>query len=183
MKLRYPKTPWVTLAAPGAVRTLRRSSAIGAAVTTLAVVMAGLPGLAQADVPTTTTFTFSGALTGTLHMPNGPCAGSGGQFSFDGKKLKGSKAKSWTLNVNSPSSNGGSWTKFSLSSDDAPGASVVLQGKISTKDYDWITKSGRITTARNSGSLSVTLVPDHSLSGAPGVGTVHLSGSWGCTSS
>ena len=116
-----------------------------------------------------------------MSIANGLCSGSGGQFTFLGTKLKGVNAHIWTVDVNAPSSEGGTWKSFRPSASGVSDVSVVLQGQMKTKDYYWITKSGEITTAKSSGNVNVVLGPDHSLAGLPGKGTIHLTGSWGCT--
>ena len=163
-------------------RWLPRTVGLSVALASGAVAMAELPLVAQASVPAETTFTFSGAVSGTLDMSNGSCTGSGGQFEFDGRTLRGSKARTWTVSVNTPSSKGGRWKKLTPNAAGVTTVSVVVQGQTTSKNYDWISKSGTITTSRSAGSINVTLGPDHSLSGVPGTGTVHLTGSWGCTS-
>jgi hypothetical protein len=145
------------------------------------VMIVGLPLEAHATEPALTTFSFSGAVNGTLTTTNGTCSGSGGQYQFDGKMLKGSRANMWTVNVNTPSAKGGTWKKLPHNVAGVANVSVVLQGHTPSKDYDWITKSGEITTSRTGGNVNVILGPDHSLSGVPGNGMVHLMGSWGCT--
>jgi hypothetical protein len=145
------------------------------------VAMIVLSSEAHAAEPAVTTFSFSGAVSGTLTTADGTCSGSGGQYQFDGKLLKGSRATMWTVNVNTPSAKGGTWKKFPHNVAGVTNVSVVLQGHTPSKDYDWITKSGEITTSRTGGYINVILGPYHSLSGVPGNGTVHLTGSWGCT--
>jgi hypothetical protein len=157
-----------------------RGVRVSAAAASGALVVLGWPLLAQAAAPTMATFTFSGAVRGTVHLPDGICAGSGGQFKITGRTLMGFKAKRWTLNVNSPTAKGGTWKKFTPNALGSVAVSVVLQGQASAKVFDWITRSGRLTTSKSSGSLNVVLGPDHSLSGVPGSGTVHVTGSWGC---
>jgi hypothetical protein len=46
--------------------------------------------------------------------------------------------------------------------------------------YYWASKSGKLTTTKKSGNMSVNLVPDHALVGKPGKGDIHITGSWGC---
>ncbi len=164
-------------------RGLRRLVGLGGVAAAGALVIGGLPLAKQAAAnPATTTFTFSGTVNGTLHMADVACGGTGGQFKFEGKWLKGSKASTWTVNVNTPSTKGGTWERFTPNAAGVIAVSVVLQSHSSSREYDWITKSGKITTSSSGGAVDVTLDPDHSLSGAPGSGTVHLSGSWGCIS-
>ena len=175
--------PASTLVAPGqrpSSRSLRRRAGLGAAAAG-AIVMVGLPVAAQAAAPATTTFTFSGPVSGTLHRADGACGGTGGQFEFDGKLLKGSKASTWTVNVNAPSTKGGTWKRFAPNAAGLTDVSVVVQGHTSVKEFDWISRSGEISTSSIGGTVNVMLGPDHSLSGAPGHGIVHLTGSWGCT--
>ncbi len=159
-----------------------RGAALCAVLIAATCAFVGGAGSVGASIPTNSTFTFSGALRGTVTLPNGLCSGSGGQFSFLGSKLKGVGAHIWTVDVNAPSSNGGTWKKFTSNVSGGSTVSVVLQAQTSSRDYYWITKSGRVTTAKSSGSVHVVLGPDHSLAGLPGKGTITLIGSWGCTS-
>lgn len=162
-------------------RTLKRACLMAVAVGVLAV-----PAVAQASTsPSTTTFKFSGAVQGTLAQSNSPCdsvGGSGGQFEFS-SKLRGSSSDEWTVNVNNlgKQKNGGTFKKFGGLTGN--GVSVVLQSSNGTTDYYWATKSGVLTITPTSGSLNVVLVPDHSFSGKPGKGAIHLTGSWGCVAS
>jgi hypothetical protein len=162
-------------------RRRRRVVSVSVALASGVGMIVGLPLEAHATEPAVTTFSFSGAVSGTLTMANRTCTGSGGQYEFDGKMLKGSRASMWTVNVNTPSAKGGTWKKFPHNVVGVTNVSVVLQAHTSSKDYDWITKSGEITTSRTGGNVNVILGPDHSLSGVPGNGMVHLIGSWGCT--
>ena len=161
-------------------RRLRRVVGLPVAAAGFVMIVC-LPLAAGAADPTVSSFSFSGAVSGTLTTTNGTCTGSGGQYEFDRKVLKGSRATMWTINVNTPSAKGGTWKKFTHNGAGVPDVSVVVQGHTPSKDYDWITKSGEITTSRTGGNINVMLGPDHSLSGVPGNGTVHLTGSWGCT--
>jgi hypothetical protein len=169
-----------TVGSPTPGRRRRRIVRVPVAVASGVVMIVGLPLEAHAAEPSVISFSFSGAVSGTLTSADGTCSGSGGQYQFDGKMLKGSRATMWTVNVNTPSAKGGTWTKFTHNGAGVPDVSVVVQGHTSSKDYDWITKSGEITTSKTGGNINVVLGPDHSLTGAPGSGTVHLKGSWGC---
>lgn len=181
--MRLPPTTvsLTTVGSATAGRRRRRVVRMPFAVVSGVVMIVGLPLEAHATEPAVTTFSFSGAVSGTLTTANGTCSGSGGQYEFDGKMLKGSRASMWTVNVNTPSSKGGTWKRFTHNVDGVTDVSVVVQGHTASKDYDWITKSGEITTSRTGGNINVMLGPDHSLSGVPGNGTVHVTGSWGCT--
>jgi hypothetical protein len=185
----YSRIPREPAGPSRARRGPRRTAWLSAALASGLMVALGYPlaaeGVASAwaassTSPSTTTFTFSGAVRGTVHMPNGTCAGSGGQFRIAGRMLKGVKAERWILNVNSPSARGGTWKRFTANASGSVAVSVVLQGETATRDSDWITRSGTMSTAKSSGSLDVDLGPDHSLSGVPGRGTVHVTGSWAC---
>jgi hypothetical protein len=158
---------------------------IGTGVATIAlgaVALAGLPtGAGASTPPNSAHFTFSGVLKGTLH--GDPCSGTptlGGQFEFDASKLKGSTADTWTVNVNIGKDKVGTFTHIKPNPVGVTPASVVLLGQAATKEYDWITTSGTITTTRTSGSVKVTLGPDHTFAGVPGKGPVKITGSWNC---
>jgi hypothetical protein len=168
------------------VRFLRVS--LGAALGIGAMVLAAVPMGAQAATPPTkTTFTFTGALSGTWSQANSPCdevSGSGGQFEFEQNKLKGSSDSEWTVNVNALSAKkqGGTYTKFGGITGN--GASVVFEGTNGKQAVYWASKSGTMTTSPTGGSVSVNLVPDTSaFSGKPGKGDIKITGSWGCDAS
>jgi hypothetical protein len=117
--------------------------------------------------------------------------GCGGQVAGYGANLtipaafKGSPAKEWILNVNTPSGGkkGGTFTDFKRGANGLAPASVVLQGETSSKLYNWISTSGKVTTAPTSGRLNVTFGPDvGAATGVVGKGTIHVSGSWSCPS-
>jgi hypothetical protein len=165
------------------VRLLRVS--LGAALGIGGMVLAAVPiGAQAATPPANTTFTFTGALSGTWSMPNSPCdevSGSGGEFEFDQNKLKGSSDSEWTVNVNAlgAKKQGGTFTKFGGITGN--GASVVFEGTNGKQAVYWASKSGKMTTSPTGGSLSVNLVPDTSaFSGKPGKGDIKITGSWGC---
>ena len=73
---------------------------------------------------------------------------------------------------------GGTYTKFGGLTGN--GISIVFDGSNGKTAYYWASKSGKLTTTKKSGSLSVNLVPDRGLVGKPGKGNIHISGSWGC---
>lgn len=175
-----PGAAAVSVAAVGAVVAV---AAVTAGVMTASLVLGGLPA-AQAATAGTTTFTFSGSLQGTLKQANSACnevGGYGGQFEFDGNRLKGSSADTWTVNVNALNGrkNGGTYKEFGGLTGN--GVSIVLDGSNGKTAYYWASKSGTLTTGKTGGKLSVDLVPDRSLVGKPGKGDVHLTGSWGCS--
>ena len=166
----------------------RRRVHLGALVGLGTMVVGGLPLAAQAATPPAkTTFTFSGALSGTWSQANSPCdevGHSGGMFQFDQNKLKGSSDTQWTVNVNALSAKkqGGTFTKFGGLTGN--GASVVFEGTNGKQAVYWASKSGTLTTSPTGGSLSVNLVPDTSaFAGKPGKGDIKIKGSWGCTTS
>jgi hypothetical protein len=139
-----------------------------------ALVICGLPSVAEAAAPTTSTFTLTGSVSGTLTMANGPCdeiGGYGGEFAYY-QKLSGSSAenaKNWTVNVNALGhKKGGTFTKMGGLLGN--GVSIVLSGSNGKK----------IVTTTTSGTANVQLVPDKSFTGKPGKGDIHITGSWGC---
>jgi hypothetical protein len=157
--------------------------ALGAVVAAGTLALCGGPVVAQAATPPSqTTFHFSGPVQGTLTQSNSDCnqVGSyGGQFEFY-SKLKGSSNDEWVVNVNNlgKQKNGGTFKKFGGLLGN--GVSIVLEGSNGKTAYYWASKSGTLTISSTSGTVSVVLVPDQSLSGKPGKGTIHLTGSWGC---
>jgi|SRR5580698_2104616 hypothetical protein len=159
--------------------TVLSTAVLSTAVMTTAV----LTTVAGASGPSATSFTASGAISGKFHSPNEPCdevGAFGGQFTFS-QKVKGSNATEWTVDVNDlGKKKGGTFKKFGGLFGN--GVSVVLQGSNGKVEYNWVSKSGALTTADTSGHLKVTLGPDETFTGKPGKGTVHLSGSWGCDS-
>jgi hypothetical protein len=146
-----------------------------------------MPVVAQAAAPNKTTFTFTGAVKGTMSQANSDCnevGGYGGEFEFDTNKpqLKGSSNNSWTVNVNALNGKkkGGTYKKFGGLIGN--GVSIVLDGSNGKQGYYWASKSGTLTTSPTGGSLNVKLVPDKgALSGKPGKGDISIKGSWGCT--
>jgi hypothetical protein len=149
-----------------------------------ALVICGLPSVAGAAAPTTSTFTLTGSVSGTLTMANGPCdeiGGYGGEFAYY-QKLSGSSAenaKNWTVNVNALGhKKGGTFTKMGGLLGN--GVSIVLSGSNGKQDYLWASKSGKIVTTTTSGTANVLLVPDRSFTGKPGKGNIQIKGSWGC---
>lgn len=171
---------------PAVARVVRFLAGTGVVAATVALAVCSLPFAASAAPPSHTSFTFSGTVHGTLTQANGPCSEIGtygGQFEFF-DKLKGSKDKEWTVNVNNVGKFdkvGGTFKKFTGLTGN--GVSVVLSGSNGTTDYYWISKSGSISLSATSGKIHVKLVPDQSFTGKPGKGTIELTGSWGCTAS
>jgi hypothetical protein len=166
--------------------SIRRPLGVVAVVAASALVIVGVPVIAEAaSTPTQTTFVFSGAVQGTLTQSDGSCTqigGYGGTFDF-ASPLKGSKNIEWTVNVNNlgKQKHGGTFKKFTGLLGN--GVSIVLQGSNGKTDYFWITKSGTLTITPTSGHLKVVLGPDQAVSGKPGKGTIYLTGSWGCIAS
>ena len=163
---------------PGASHQ-RSVGAVFAAACGLALL--ALPATASAaPAAGSASFTFSGAVRGTLSEPNPSCSeigGYGGQFSLTGK-LKGSPAGEWNVNVNALGhKSGGTFKKFGGLTGN--GVSIVLNSSGSTAYY-WISKTGTLTTSATAGKVDVVLGPDQSFVGKPGKGTIHLKGSWGC---
>ena len=175
----------------GRVRRVTSGTAAGAgAIVLLTMPMGAQGGQGATSVTTasntsaTTTFTFAGAVEGTLTQPDLECngvGGYGGMFEFEANRLKGSSDSSWVVNVNNLGAkrNGGTFTNFGGITGN--GVSIVLQGSNGKTDYFWASKSGKVTISPSGGSLKVVLVPDRGVSGKPGKGTIHLTGSWGCT--
>jgi hypothetical protein len=180
---RHAGSPEPSIDLPVTRRRARRLVAPVAAATAGVVCLLGVPAVAQAASPSTTTFTFSGTVSGTLSQANTGCneVGTyGGQFTFY-TALKGSKAKEWTVNVNNlgkDNKKGGTFKKFTGLTGN--GVSIVLEGVVGNTAYYWASKSGTLKLSATSGSLSVALVPDQSFSGKPGKGNIHITGSWGC---
>jgi hypothetical protein len=163
---------------------LRAGVALGLGAAGL-LALGALPVGAGAAAPAKTTFTLTGSVSGKFSMSNGPCSeigGYGGQFDFYDKAIKGATngANEWVVNVNALNGkkNGGTYTKFGGLTGN--GVSVVFDGSNGKTAYYWASKSGKLTTTKTSGSLSVNLVPDQSFVGKPGKGDIHISGSWGC---
>ena len=168
---------------PDSARNSHRWVGLGAMVVAGALTTFWGPAVAQAaPPPSKTTFTFSGALQGTLSSSNEGCTevgGYGGEFEFYAR-LKGSSSTEWTVNVNALNGKkaGGTYKKFGGLIGN--GVSIVFDGSNGKTTYYWASKSGTLTTSLTGGSLSVVLVPDQSFVGKPGKGTVHVTGSWGC---
>lgn len=159
----------------------RTGIALGAAISISALSAAVAVSAAAVAPAHSARFTFSGSLRGTLH--GDPCGGTptlGGQFEFDASTLKGSKADTWTVNVNIGTAKAGTYKNIRPNSVGVAPASVVLLGQTASKEYDWLSTSGPITTTKTAGSVNVTLGPDRTFSGVPGKGIVHISGSWNC---
>jgi hypothetical protein len=138
----------------------------------------GVPALAHATrTVSRQSFTFSGAVAGTLKGDcGGPMAGYGGSLTISGS-LKGSPANEWILNVNTPlgGKKGGTFRDFKRGTNGLAPASIVLQGETSKSRYNWISISGSVTTTPTSGHLQVTFGPDvGAATGVVGKGTIHL---------
>ena len=163
-------------------RRLRRCVFLSAG----ALALLGVPALAQAALaPHTQSFTFSGAVTGTLKGGCGsPTGGYGGDLAMPGS-LKGSPASLWLMSVNTPlgGKNGGTFKDFKRGADGMAPSSIVLQGRASPRVYNWISTTGVVTTTSTSGHLHVTFGPDVGVgTGLVGKGTIRITGSWNCPS-
>jgi hypothetical protein len=174
----------------GAVARVRALRGVSLAVSLVlgAMVLGAVPMGGQAAAPAAkTTFTFTGALSGTWSQANNPCdevGHSGGMFQFDQNKLKGSSDTQWTVSVNALKAKAQGGTYKSLTGLTGNGASIVFEGTNGKQAVYWASKSGTLTTSPTGGSLSVNLVPDTStFVGKPGKGDIKITGSWGCEAS
>lgn len=166
----------------GQPRRWRQLVHLGAAVSAAALTFTSLAGPATAAG--LASFTFSGAVNGTLRISEPPCSevgGYGGQLGLYGS-LKGSSIRQWQVDVNALKA--GTYKSFKRGRNGVASASIVLSGATSTTDYWWISTSGELTTTKTSGKFKITLGPDTgAASGVAGKGTIHLSGSYKCNPS
>ncbi|HTW99880.1 MAG TPA: hypothetical protein VMD59_13945 [Acidimicrobiales bacterium] len=181
--LEHPSAPAIEAQQRPAARRAIRRAGLGAALTcALSLAALGLGGVSPALASLNgARFTFSGSLRGTLTISYSACAGAsgyGGQFQLYGT-LAGlsSSSTSYTVTASTSKKSGGTFTKFPPDQ----GVAVVLDAEIDGAGYIWIATSGRLTTKGSRGSMDVSFVPEtHPLSGKPGKGDVHVSGSWSC---
>jgi len=114
------------------------------------------------------TFTFTGVLTGTLHVaPKADCDGAGpaGVTLTVPGQLQGSKAASWVIQV--LSLNNGS---YSL----RPGSVIGVTVSDVAGDRQWgLDSRGTLTVAGTTGTV------DAQLSGTAGT-SIHVIGAWSC---
>jgi hypothetical protein len=161
---------------------LLRQVGLGLGATVLAVV--AVPVEAHAEAPVTyATFTFSGAVRGTLRIVNdcGESIAKTDQWQWNNTPLKGSKATTWTIQMEVPKA--GTYSKHSefvaKNAYTLPPVEITLTANAANSSYDWASDGGKITTTATSGKMKITEVP---YKPAPGSakGTVHITGTWGC---
>jgi hypothetical protein len=125
-----------------------------------------------------TTFSFSGALHGTLHItPRNNCAGAGnGGATLDevSGSLGGSKGKTWSIIIYAPRD--GTWKYVKHPKHGLETFSFVIETPGKKTVFSWADTGGSMTTNGGKGTANLTL------SGRTGgaKGTVHVKGSWNC---
>lgn len=172
-----------TLARPAiavAHRCVRTAIGLAAAGATAVTIIGVAPSADAASAAKTTTFTLSGGVNGTLTVPYTKCKNGDQEFQFVNQMLSGSPDNFWTVFITTPSTRGGTWTKFGHNAAAQTTLGVQLQTQSSSGATEWVTESGRLTTLKGTGRVNVTLGFESSYTARPSFPTVHLAGTWGC---
>jgi hypothetical protein len=171
---------FVRPATPVAPQAGRTTIGLAAAAASAMAIIGMAPSADAASAPKITTFTLSGGVNGTLTVPYAKCKNGDQEFQFVNQMLGGSTNNFWTVFITTPSSRGGTWTKFGQSAAKQTTLGVQLQTQSSSGATEWVTESGRLTTLRGTGRVNVTLGFESSYTAAPSFPTVHMTGTWGC---
>ena len=180
MRLRGSDATFARPATPVAHRGVRTAVGLAAAAASAVAISGVAPSDDAAAAAKTTSFTLTGGVNGTLTVPYAKCKNGDQEFQFVNQMLSGSPNNFWTVFITTPSTRGGTWTKFGQSAAKQTTLGVQLQTQSSSGATEWVTESGRLTALRGTGRVNVTLGFESSYTARPTFPTVHMTGTWGC---